>query len=379
MIGATTTQYYIGLMSGTSMDGLDTVLVNFSDDSSPQLVASHQHSLPSSLRSLLEGLCTPGEHEIHKMATADQLFAELSAEAVYELLRKAGVPATEVIAIGSHGQTIRHQPTAEPAYTIQIGNPSLLAVLTGIDVVADFRRKDMALGGQGAPLVPAFHHHVFASPESPRAILNLGGIANLTWLPGTAEGVSGFDSGPANTLLDTWYLHCHPQPDFGFDKYGQFAATGQCIPTLLEALLSDPYFAKQPPKSTGRDDFHLPWLQQRQPTIFELNPADVQQTLQHLTAASVANACRDFLPQLPEALYVCGGGALNNDLMRVCRDYLPEVKWQSTEVLGIAPQWVEGMAFAWLAHCYKHQQAGNLPAVTGARRLAVLGGLFTAR
>jgi len=371
----TSSQYYIGLMSGTSMDGLDAVLVDITDGRF-NLVATQTSTIPPALRAMLEQLMQPHEHEIHQLATADQLFAELSARAVNQLLRNASITAAQVTAIGSHGQTIRHQPQQATPYTLQIGDPSRLAALTGIDVVADFRRKDMALGGQGAPLVPAFHQFMFSSDACARALLNLGGIANITWLPGCADQVTGFDAGPANTLLDQWYQLQHQQDPFGFDRNGQFAAQGHCIPTLLTALLSDPFFARQPPKSTGRDDFNLAWLTARVPNIASYNPADVQQTLQHFTAQSVAQACRNFLPALPATIYVCGGGALNPDLMRVFSHYLPEVEWQSTVALGIAPEWVEAMAFAWLAWCYKHQRPGNLPAVTGATRHAVLGGLY---
>lgn len=368
--------YYIGLMSGTSMDGLDVALVAFSHERGPQLVATHQHDLPAPLRAEMEALCQPSDGDLDRAARVDQLFAEVCAEAVAEILQQQQLRAEDITAIGSHGQTLRHQPNATPAYTIQIGDANLLAVRTGINVVADFRRKDIALGGQGAPLVPAFHQYLFASNEAPRAILNLGGIANITWLPGSDDQVSGFDTGPANTLLDNWFRHCHPEQVFGFDKNGQFAASGKCRPDLLEALLADPYFHKRPPKSTGRDDFHVQWLLQRFPTISKLPPADVQQTLQHLTAASIANACRAYLPTLPETLFVCGGGALNADLLRVCRDYLPEVNWRSTAALDVAPEWVEAMAFAWLAWCHVNGRTGNLPAVTGASRPAILGALF---
>jgi len=366
---------YVGLMSGTSMDGIDAVLVDFSQPT-PQLLGTHQHPLPDTLRSELEQLCQPADNELDRTLICDQLFATASAEAVQCLLASHNLAPTAITAIGSHGQTLRHQPNIATPYSLQIGDANRLAVLTEIDVIADFRRKDIALGGQGAPLVPAFHQYLFASETQPRAVVNLGGIANVTWLPGAAEQVTGFDTGPANTLLDNWFRHCHPEQTFGYDRGGQFAATGKCIPELLNTLLADPYFHRAPPKSTGRDDFHLDWLKQTYPMLTRLAPADVQQSLQHLTAASLAQALEQWLPRLPEQLYVCGGGALNQDLMRVCRDYLPQVKWQSTAALGVAPEWVEAMAFAWLAWRHVNQQPGNLPAVTGAKRPAILGACY---
>ncbi len=370
-------ELFIGLMSGTSMDGIDAVLVQISaDDTQLHLLAHHHQNFPSHLARLLHGLCSSHDDELHHWATADQQFAGLCAEAVNQLLTKHGVTANEIRAIGSHGQTVRHQPDGDPAYTLQLGDPNRLAALTGIPVIADFRRKDIALGGQGAPLVPAFHHALFASPDAPRAVLNLGGIANVTWLPGTMDGVVGFDTGPANTLLDQWYQRCYPDSLSDYDTNGELARLGQVDAQLLETLLSDQYFRRTPPKSTGRDDFNLNWLEQRLGDLDQFDAADMQATLVEVTAASIGRAMKDWLPARPATVYVAGGGAFNPVLMQALARNLPECDWQSTQVLGIHPQHVEAMAFAWLAQRYVQRLPGNLPAVTGASRPAVLGGLY---
>lgn len=368
---------FIGLMSGTSMDGLDAVLVKIpSDSGQPELLGHCHQSFPASLSQQLHGLCRTQDNELHQWATADQRFAKLSADIVNQLLHENDLSAQAVRAIGSHGQTIRHQPDAKPAYTLQLGDPNQLAALTGIPVVADFRRKDIALGGQGAPLVPAFHHALFASQAAPRAVLNLGGIANITWLPGTEEGVLGFDTGPANTLLDQWYQRSYPDSLSEYDTNGELAGAGKVNAQLLEKLLAAPYFHKAPPKSTGRDDFNLNWLEQQLGDPDGFDEADIQATLVELTAASVARAIKEWLPARPETVYVAGGGAFNPVLMEALARNLPECDWQSTQALGVHPQHLEAMAFAWLAQRYMLRLPGNLPAVTGASRPAVLGGLY---
>ena len=372
---------YLGLMSGTSMDGLDMVVVAF-EEHQIELLHHRQCPLPDELVERLSLLCQPQTlaDELHHYALADRAFAEFCAAAVNQFLADLQLAHTDICAIGSHGQTVRHAPSAQPSYTLQLGDANTLAALTGIAVVADFRRKDIALGGQGAPLVPAFHQALFSSSEQPRAILNLGGIANVTWLPGPATGVMGFDTGPANTLLDGWFRRCHPEAPDSFDSHGAFAAQGKVQQDLLDHCLADDYFAKPPPKSTGRDDFNLTWLATRAQLtgnqLSEFNPADVQATLIELTARSVAQAINSWLPNLPETLFVCGGGAYNPLLMSALTAALPQCHWHSTAVLGVNPQHVEAMAFAWLARCYLKKQPGNLPAVTGASRPTVLGGLF---
>lgn len=363
---------YIGLMSGTSMDGIDAVLVMMDGDEL-RVEAAISHPWPTARE--LHELCTPSDNEIDRMGVADNLVAREFAAATHALLAKANLTPADIRAIGSHGQTIRHRP--QLGFTLQIGNAALLAALTGIDVIADFRTMDMALGGQGAPLVPAFHQALFAKPGALRVVLNLGGIANISVLPGNAGGVYGFDTGPANTLLDGWYRR--HQPDGGnYDASGQWAASGRLIPALLEKLLAHPYFAAPAPKSTGREMFTLAWLDDELAGS-GYAPVDVQRTLQALTCHSIARQ----LPALDEAqsqpeLFVCGGGAHNTPLLSELASLLPGWRIASTTELGIAPDWMEGAAFAWLAQRFIHRKPGNLPAVTGASRLAVLGALYPA-
>ena len=368
------TERYIGLMSGTSMDGIDAVLVQIEGDAL-RVEAALCHPWPADTARTLHELCTPGENEIDRMGVADNLVAREFAAATQALLAKAALTPKEIRAIGSHGQTIRHRP--QLGFTLQIGNAALLAALTGIDVVADFRTMDMALGGQGAPLVPAFHQAIFAKPHALRVVLNLGGIANISVLPGKASGVYGFDTGPANTLLDGWYRRHHPQGG-SYDAGGQWAASGQLVPTLLEKLLAHPYFAAPYPKSTGREMFTLEWLD-GELTGTAYAPVDVQRTLQELSCHSIARQ----LPAVDETqtrpeLFVCGGGAHNGPLLAELAALLPRWRLESTAALGLAPDWVEGAAFAWLAQRFMTRQPGNLPAVTGASRPAVLGALYPA-
>ncbi|MFM1646632.1 anhydro-N-acetylmuramic acid kinase [Aeromonas salmonicida] len=363
---------YIGLMSGTSMDGIDAVLVMMDGDEL-RVEAAISHPWPTARE--LHELCTPSDNEIDRMGVADNLVAREFATATHTLLAKAGLTPKDIRAIGSHGQTIRHRP--QLGFTLQIGNAALLAALTGIDVIADFRTMDMALGGQGAPLVPAFHQALFAKPGALRVVLNLGGIANISVLPGNAGGVYGFDTGPANTLLDGWYRRHQPHGG-NYDAGGQWAASGRLIPALLEKLLAHPYFAAPWPKSTGREMFTLDWLD-GELAGSAYAPVDVQRTLQALTCHSIARQ----LPALDETqsrpeLYVCGGGAHNAPLLSELASLLPTWRIASTFDLGLAPDWVEGAAFAWLAQRFIQRQPGNLPAVTGASRLAVLGALYPA-
>lgn len=368
-------ELYLGLMSGTSMDGLDIALVKFDGDS-PELISHQQFELPNDLQEKLHSLCSQKPNELDLWGQVDRQFAVFCADSVVEFLNRRNLSTSAITAIGSHGQTVRHQPDSQPSYTLQLGDANTLAALTGIPVVADFRRKDIALGGQGAPLVPAFHHAIFSSLKASRVILNLGGIANITWLPGTATGVTGFDTGPANTLLDRWFRACHPNSPDNFDRHGAFAARGKVDAQLLDKLLDDPYFSRPPPKSTGRDDFNLGWLQQRAGDLQAYQCEDIQATLIALTSHTVTQAIKTWLPEQPETIFVCGGGAYNPILMSSLKAALPGVHWHATSVLGVAPQHVEAMAFAWLAYCYMQRKPGNLPAVTGASRPTILGGLY---
>ena len=356
--------YYIGLMSGTSMDGVDAVLAGFSG-ATPQALAHAACPYPATLRTALLALQTPGHDEITRSQLLALELAQLYAEAVEAVLRKAGLAAGQIAAVGCHGQTVRHAPHA--GYTVQLNAPARLAELCGIDVVADFRSRDIAAGGQGAPLVPAFHQAVFASTTEARVVLNIGGIANLTRLvPG--QPVCGFDTGPGNMLLDAWCQHhLHRQ----FDENGAWAAQGQPLPALLERLLAEPYLALPAPKSTGRDLFSLDWLAQHLDGSEQ--PADVARTLTLLTARSAADAILACTPGVA-AVYVCGGGAFNPLLLADLTQALgPAVRLAGTDELGVPAQWVEGLAFAWLARACLCREAGNLPAVTGAAGLRVLG------
>lgn len=365
-------EYYIGLMSGTSMDGVDAVLVDFTTGY-PLLVSAHTEEIPSHLLKGLRRLCQPGTDEVNRLGRLDRSVGLLFAKAVNNLLTKASVSPSEVIAIGSHGQTVRHMPNLEVGFTLQIGDPNTIAVETGIDVIADFRRKDIALGGQGAPLVPGFHQQIFSQTDTPRVILNIGGIANITYLPGDAKAVLGFDTGPGNTLIDVYIQQVQDVP---YDKDGEFADSGKTNPDLLKQMLSHSYFALGYPKSTGRELFNDAWLEQQLSGFSHLDEADIQSTLLDLTCHSIAN---DILKLNPTGeLFVCGGGALNKALMKRLSALIPNYRVSTTSELGINPKWVEGIAFAWLAMRYEKKLPANLPAVTGARCETILGGKYFA-
>ena len=356
---------YIGLMSGTSLDGVDGVLTSF--DAEP--VAAHL-PFPDELRSELLSLQAPSDNEIHREALAANRIATLYAECVHQLLDKAGRKPADVTAIGAHGQTIRHQPAL--GYTRQIINPALLAELTGVDVIADFRSRDIAAGGQGAPLVPAFHHAVFGSDKAVRVVANIGGISNISILRPDGS-VSGYDTGPGNLLMDGWV---HQHKGLAYDANGDWAASGTIVPALLNRLLQESYLALPAPKSTGRDLFHADWLAAQRQGFETAAAADVQATLAAYTARTIAAGVLRDAPDA-EAVYVCGGGALNGHLMSALQAALP-MPVLNTDELGIAPMHVEAIAFAWLAMRFCHRLAGNLPAVTGATGSRVLGALYPA-
>lgn len=363
---------YIGLMSGTSVDGVDGVLVRLADHQAPHMLASASLPMPENLRRELLALNQAGDDELARAALASNALVRVYAQAVATLLQDAGIPAHDVIAIGAHGQTVRHRP--DNGYTVQLNAPALLAELTGIDVVADFRSRDVAAGGQGAPLVPPFHAAIFGTGHG-RAVLNLGGIANVTLLqPG--QPVRGFDTGPANVLMDGW---CQRHLGKPYDADGRWAATGQVLAPLLEQLIaSEPWFALTPPKSTGRDLFSMRWLDERLAMFDGPKPApqDVQATLQRLTARTVANAIEAAAAAVQE-VYVCGGGARNAGLMRELA-YCLQRPVHPTDALGVPAQEVEALAFAWLAHAFTHRIAAGLPEVTGARGARILGALYPA-
>jgi anhydro-N-acetylmuramic acid kinase len=364
----TASELYLGIMSGTSLDGIDVALVAFNEDK-PRLLASHYQPYPRSLKEGLLELHQSGFDEIHRTQLAAIALAHAYADASHALLNKAGVSPQLVLAIGCHGQTIRHRP--EHGYTVQLGNGALLAELTGIHVVSDFRSRDIAAGGQGAPLVPAFHDMMLRHPAIHRVILNLGGIANLTDLqPG--HSTTGFDSGPGNLLLDSWISKHHGRP---YDENGEWAASGTVIPELLQRMLAEPYFSAPPPKSTGRDLFNLAWLEHQLDGTE--SPADVQAPLLALTGDSIAQALGRFCAGAEE-LYLCGGGAHNAALASTLQQRLPHCRICKTDALGIPADWMEAIAFAWLARQTMTLQPGNLPAATGASHPCVLGAIYPA-
>jgi anhydro-N-acetylmuramic acid kinase len=361
-------ELYIGIMSGTSLDGIDAALVDLSQ-TSPRLVASHYQPYAQPLKEALLALHQVSHNELHQAHLIANRLAREYADATLALLKKAKIPAEQIRAIGCHGQTVRHRP--DHGYSIQLNNAALLAELAGIHVVSDFRSRDIAAGGQGAPLVPAFHDRVLRHPGIHRVIINIGGIANLTDLaPG--RNTTGFDSGPGNLLLDAWIARHQDKP---FDKDGAWAASGEIIPALLQRLLAEPYFAAAAPKSTGRDLFNLAWLQIHL-TGHEKHE-DVQATLLALTSASIAAAVRRFCPGTEE-IYLCGGGAHNEALVSSLQRALAECHIRKTEALGIAADWMEAIAFAWMAQQTMHLHPANLPAVTGAAHPVVLGAIYPA-
>jgi len=372
--------WFVGLMSGTSLDGVDAVLLHIgpggvADAGALQVRGHVAQPFPEPLRAELLALNTSGPDELHRAALAANALARCYASAVQALLHNCAVPAAEVQALGVHGQTVRHRPQAfdGTGYTVQLNNPALLAELTGITTVADFRTRDVAAGGQGAPLVPAFHQAVFAQPGRSLCVLNIGGMANLSVLP--AEGaVLGFDCGPANALMDHW---CERHTGRTYDDQGAWARTGRPHGALLDALLAEPFLALPPPKSTGRDLFNPHWLEPLLAAASNAPPQDVQATLAEFTARSCA---QDLLRHASDCdlLIVCGGGALNQYLMERLQALLPGVTVQDSALHGLPPLQVEAAAFAWLARQCLAGQTASLPEVTGARGPRILGAIYPA-
>ncbi len=367
--------HYIGLMSGTSADGVDAVCVELgAKDPSVAIHAHCYERYSEALRARLLALMVSGPDEIDRMGAIEVELAEIFAAVSLEACRQAGLATTSIRAIGSHGQTLRHRPQGAHGFTLQIGDPSRIAERTGIAVVADFRRRDMAAGGQGAPLVPAFHQWLFQHPQKTRAIVNIGGIANATLIPALVSGqaILGFDTGPGNALLDAWM---RAQTGAAQDTDGQLAARGQCQNDLLALLHADPYFAAPPPKSTGREHFTVNWVEDGiRATGRTLGPADVQATLAELTAVTIAEA---LAPHRPAEIFLCGGGVANPVLAGLIAKTTGQPV-RTTRELGLDPQLVEPVAFAWLAHQTLEGQAGNAPSATGARHAAILGGVYPA-
>ena len=376
---------YIGLMSGTSLDGVDGALVDFSEQK-PRVIGHSARVFAPQLRAELLALNSPGDNELHRAALAGNALARCYADVVDDLLKQSGLPASAIRAVGAHGQTVRHRPgefdadplSGQPAvgYTLQLNSPALLAERCGIDVVADFRSRDLAAGGQGAPLAPAFHQAWFAQPGEPMQVLNLGGISNLTVL-GADGSVLGFDCGPGNALIDAW---CQRHQGQAFDRDGAWAARGQVLPALLATLMAEPFLARPAPKSTGRDLFNAPWLAQKLSNWTHAAPVDVQATLTEFTASAVAQAAERYRPAGNGVLdlAVCGGGAYNLHLMLRLQALLPRHRVQASRAWNLPPQEVESVAFAWLARRHVKREPGSLQSVTGARGARVLGALYPA-
>ena len=363
-------------MSGTSLDGVDGVLVSFDGDQ-PKVIAYASTPFSHALKEEFLALNSSGEHELHRAALASNALAHLYAHVVADLLAQTGVKPDQVCAIGAHGQTVRHQPQCYggTGYTLQLNNPALLAELTGIDVIADFRSRDVAAGGQGAPLVPAFHQAVFGQTNAWVAALNIGGISNITILgPQSDALVLGFDCGPGNALMDAW---CQQHRHQAFDNAGAWAATGKVHEPLLLAMLKEPYFSQPAPKSTGRDLFSLRWLADALAVFPGLAPADVQATLTELTASACAASVTSY-GKNSKLLIVCGGGAFNLHLMSRLQALLPGVNVCSSQSYGLPPLQVEAAAFAWLARKTHRRETASLKKVTGAKGARVLGAIYPA-
>lgn len=367
-------QIYIGLMSGTSVDAIDVAAVDFSS-TQPKIITSLTYPYPTELRQQVLALCQPGDNEINRLGLADSALGKVFSDAVLELLNQSSLSAKNIIAIGCHGQTIRHQPDTEHSFSLQIGDANQIAHRTGITTVADFRRRDMAAGGQGAPLVPAFHQAILTSPASPRWIVNIGGMANITALPiqSSSAPIIGFDTGPGNVLMDAWiYKHLN-QP---FDKNGDWAHSGKIIAPLLQQLLAHDYFRRPPPKSTGRELFHLDWLEQQLQSFQQARAEDIQATLLAFTAETITIGIKMSGAKTIGEVILCGGGAHNSALKNSLQNLLNPLTVSISDEWGINSDHMEAMAFAWLAKQTLERQPGNLPSVTGAEKSVVLGAIY---
>ncbi|MEF1172214.1 anhydro-N-acetylmuramic acid kinase [Vibrio sinaloensis] len=368
----TTKERYIGVMSGTSLDGVDTVIIEM-DSGQPKLLAANDYPYPEQLKQRVLNVCTGQATNLVDIGQLDHELGVLYANAIQALLDKSGYQAEQICAIGNHGQTVYHNPSAPFPFTIQLGDANIIAARTGITTIADFRRKDMALGGQGAPLVPAFHQALFEPKDATTVILNIGGIANISVLqPGKA--VLGYDTGPGNMLMDAW---CQKQLGLAFDRGAQFALQGDIHQLLLNDLLSEPYFALPAPKSTGRELFNLEWLNSKL-AEHSVSAEDVQRTLCEFSALTIAQQVEAFASGLLPELLVCGGGARNPLLMDRLQTLLPQWKVATTDSRGIDGDNMEAMAFAWLAYRRMHNLPSNLPEVTGASKAVSLGVMYFA-
>ena len=367
---------YVGVMSGTSVDGLDVALLEVGADHAPKLLAANTTPFPNALATTLRSLAVPGNDDVDGVGAADAAIGTFIGETVRDCLANWAVPTSEVRAIGSHGHTIRHRPEGAGGerFTTQIGDANRIAEITGIDTVADFRRRDIAAGGEGAPLVPPFHDALFRHPQRHRFVVNIGGIANVTMLPAGSERLLGFDTGPGNALLDAWVRHCRGQD---FDQDGAWASAGTPVAELLAELRGDPFLAREPPKSTGKETYHLGYIQHAcRERAFAAQ--DVQATLAEFTAHSVAEAVRRWGPGAGDVV-LCGGGRRNRDLVGRLTRCLPGYKVTLVDDLGFNGDAVEAAAFAWLAHRTVNRLTGNAPSATGASGDRVLGAIYPGR
>ena len=360
---------YIGLMSGNSLDAVDAALCEFSQTLAPRIIATHSSPISDQLATAIMNLAAPESDQIHRMGHIDTELGILFATCVIDLLKKTATSPETILAIGSHGQTIRHVPNAPYPFTIQIGDPNIIAAMTKITTIADFRRRDLAEGGQAAPLAPSFHQYAFSSKDQTRLIVNIGGISNITVLPNRqSHPVIGFDTGPGNTLVDLWAkAHIGTR----YDHNGAWAQSGTINKTLLASMLNDPYFEAPPPKSTGKEYFNLQWLQQH--PIAALAPEDIQATLTELTAKTIATAASGY--DKSTQIFLCGGGSANKYLKQRIQANV-DLPVLTTDALGIHPRWVEAACFAYLAARTFAQRSGNLPSVTGAHTSCVLGAIY---
>ncbi len=361
-------RYYIGLLSGTSMDAIDAAIVDF-DQQSPKLIATHTENIPEEIKTATRALYSAGNNEIHRLGELDIIWGTLFAKAAQHVLEIAGVKPEEIKAIGSHGQTIRHSPKSTHPFTLQIGDPNTITALTGITTIADFRRMDIACGGQGAPLAPIFHQHLFHKAQHDTMVVNIGGIANISYLPADlTKKCIGFDTGPGNTLLDAW---CRQHINQAFDQNGTWAMQGKVDMKLLKRWLEDPYFYQTPPKSTGPEYFNLSWIDTTP------SPIDTQRTLLELTAVSITQEIIRLNSTPSCEILICGGGARNIGLMTRLRDLLGgNFSVKTTDAYGIAHDWLEAILFAWLAKMRIENKALNLKNFTGAHKNVLMGGIY---
>jgi len=373
--------YTIGLLSGTSVDAIDGILIHW-DNQKPSIISTQTKNIPESIREIVFDLAVNGKNEIEKIRYLDYEFALLFSQTAQALCEQSKIKPDSILAIGSHGQTIRHYPPSyelspkksSNGFSLQIGDPNIIAENTGITTVADFRRRDIAAGGHGAPLAPAFHKRLFQSKKINRVILNTGGIANITYLPTNGEPI-GFDTGPANGLMDSW---CQRHKNMAYDKNGNWASQGKAKPKIINKLLSHPYFSMLPPKSTGREDFNLPWLEEQLKQLSgTFSPVDIQASLLALSVESIAAAIEQVVTTAEYEIYICGGGAHNGAFCERLQSRLKPHLFSTTEALGIEPDWVEAACFAWMAKQTMEGKTSNLPSVTGAKKHVILGGIYS--